>query len=65
MPQYTFSATRLLVEGEVQQIADREGRSRSEMICILLQAAVKERKRNRDKNAKKASPKHNTTDSGS
>lgn len=45
MPQYTFTSTESFVKGEVQAIADKENRSLSEMIDILLRRAVKERYR--------------------
>lgn len=47
MPQYTFTSTESFVKGEIQPIADREMRSLSEMINILLHQAVKERQRKR------------------
>jgi hypothetical protein len=48
MPQYTFTSTELFVRGEIQAIADKENRSLSEMIDILLRQAVKERLRKRN-----------------
>ena len=45
MPQYTFTSTEPFIKGEVQAIADKENRSLSEMIDILLHRAVKERYR--------------------
>lgn len=62
MPQYTFTSTESFIKGEVQAIADRENRSLSEMINILLQQAVKERLRKR--NGKKVRIPNNTTDFG-
>ncbi len=47
MPQYTFTSTDPFIKGEVQAIADKENRSLSEMIDILLRQAVKERYRKR------------------
>lgn len=47
MPQYTFTSTEPFVRGEIQAIADKENRSLSEMIDILLRQAVKERYRKR------------------
>lgn len=47
MPQYTFTSTKLFIEGEVEAIRQRENRTRSEMIDILLRQAVKERLRKR------------------
>lgn len=60
MPQYTFTSTALFIEGEVEAIRQREDRTRSEMIDILLRQAVKERLRRR--NAKKVHLQDNTTD---
>lgn len=60
MPQYSFTSTKELVEDEIQKIADREGRSRSDMINILLQLAVKEKTRKR--NAKKVYIERNASD---
>ena len=60
MPQYTFTSTKLFVEGEIEAIRQKENRTRSEMIDILLRQAVKERLRR--KNAK-ANIKHNSSDS--
>lgn len=55
MPQYTFSSTEPFIKGEVQAIADKEKRSLSEMIDLLLRQAVKERYRKRiNANVKKA-----------
>lgn len=51
MPQYTFTSDKEFIETEVQAIADRENRSRSEMIDILLHRAAKEA--NRKRNGKK------------
>ena len=45
MKQYTFSSTEDFIEGKLDKIAEREMRSRSEMIDILLRRAVKERTR--------------------
>jgi len=45
MPQFTFTSTDAFIRGEVQAIADKESRSLSEMIDILLRRAVKERYR--------------------
>ncbi len=45
MPQFTFTSTDAFIRGEVQAIADKENRSLSEMIDILLRRAVKERYR--------------------
>jgi len=47
MPQFTFTSTDAFVRGEIQAIADKESRSLSEMIDILLRQAVKERYRKR------------------
>jgi hypothetical protein len=49
MPQYTFTSTDLFIRGEVQAIADKEKRSLSEMIDILLRKAVHERYRKKKK----------------
>ena len=59
MPQYTFTSTKLFIEGEVEAIRQRENRTRSEMIDILLRQAVKERYRKR--NAKKVHIQDNAT----
>jgi len=47
MPQYTFTSTANFVEGEIEAIRQKENRTRSEMIDILLRQAVKERLRKR------------------
>ncbi len=60
MPQYTFTSTEPFVRGEIQAIADKENRSLSEMIDILLRQAVKERYRKRI--AKKVHIQDNSTD---
>lgn len=60
MPQYTFTSTKLFIEGEIEAIRQKENRTRSEMIDILLRQAVKERLRRR--NAKKVHLQDNTTD---
>jgi len=60
MPQYTFTSTKLFVEEEIEAIRQKENRTRSEMIDILLRQAVKERLRRR--NAKKVHLQNNTTD---
>jgi hypothetical protein len=52
MPQYTFTSTANFVEGEIEAIRQRENRTRSEMIDILLRQAVKERLRKRNAKAK-------------
>jgi len=59
MPQYTFTSTALFVEGEIEAIRQKENRTRSEMIDILLRQAVKERYRKR--NAKKVYIQDNAT----
>ena len=53
MPQYTFTADISLIS-EIEVISKREKRSRSEMIEILLQLAVREKNRKR-KNVQKDS----------
>ena len=60
MPQYTFTSTALFIEGEVEAIRQRENRTRSEMIDILLRRAVKEI--NRKRNGKKVHIPNNPTD---
>lgn len=60
MVQYTFSSEQEFMENEVFPLAIREHRSRSEMINLLLQQAVKERNRKR-KNAKSTQVLDNTT----
>lgn len=62
MPQYTFTSTKLFVEGEIEAIRQKENRTRSEMIDILLRQAVKERLRQRSKNAKKLHIQDNSSD---
>jgi len=49
MPQFTFTSTDAFVRGEIQAIADKEKRSLSEMIDLLLRQAVNERYRRRIK----------------
>lgn len=49
MPQFTFTSTDAFVRGEIQAIADKEKRSLSEMIDLLLRQAVHERYRRRIK----------------
>jgi hypothetical protein len=51
MPQYTFTSTAEFIEGEIESLRQKENRTRSEMIDILLRRAVKEI--NRKKNGKK------------
>lgn len=46
----------------IEEIAKRENRKFTPMIDLLLQLAVKEK--NRKRNAKKISSKHNTTNVG-
>jgi metal-responsive CopG/Arc/MetJ family transcriptional regulator len=48
---FTCSKDQLPLIEEIDEIANRDGRSRSGMIVLLLQQAVKERNRKR-KNAK-------------
>jgi len=45
MKQYTFSSEPEFIEGEVDKIAKKENRSRSEIIDTLLRKAVKEKNR--------------------
>ena len=59
MPQYTFTSTESFIS-EVKIMADREMRSFSEMIDILLRQAVKEKIRKR--NGKKLHIQDNPTD---
>ncbi len=58
MPQYTFSSEEQLIR-QVDELAEKDNRSRSEMISILLQVAVKEKTRKRI--AKKVYPEHNAS----
>ena len=62
MPQITFTCTEKDLEliTSIDELADRDGRSRSGMIVLLLQQAVKERTRKR--NAKKVHIQDNATD---
>jgi metal-responsive CopG/Arc/MetJ family transcriptional regulator len=46
MTQYTFSTEPEFIK-EIDAIADRENRSRSEVIVLLLRQAIKERNRKR------------------
>jgi metal-responsive CopG/Arc/MetJ family transcriptional regulator len=57
MKQYTFSSEPEFIEGEIDKIAERENRSRSEIIDLLLRRAIKERKRKR--NVKEIKPENN------
>lgn len=61
MPQYTFSTEENVIK-QVDELANKDLRSRSEMIAILLQLAVKEKTRKR--NAKKDNTKHNSPNMG-
>jgi len=62
MPQITFTCNTkdLGLITEVDELADKENRSRSGMIVLLLQAAVKERLRKR--NGKKLHIQDNSPD---
>ena len=62
MPQITFTCNQKDLEliTEVDELADKENRSRSGMIVLLLQAAVKERLRKR--NGKKLHIQDNSAD---
>lgn len=62
MPQITFTCNQKDLEliTEVDELADKENRSRSGMIVLLLQAAVKERLRKR--NGKKLHLQDNPAD---
>ena len=62
MPQITFTCNEKDLEliTSIDELADRDGRSRSGMIVLLLQQAVKERTRKR--NAKKVHIQDNATD---
>jgi len=62
MPQITFTCSRKDLEliDSIDGIAEKDGRSRSAMIVLLLQQAVKEK--NRKKNAKKLHIQNNPTD---
>ncbi len=57
MPQITFTCSQkdLDLIAEVDNLADKESRSRSGMIVLLLQAAVKERNRKKVKKKEIAS----------
>ena len=61
MPQYTFSAEESLIK-QVDELAIKDTRSRSEMIYILLQLAIKEKTRKR--NAKKDHTEYSAGDMG-
>lgn len=61
MPQYTFSTTENII-AQVDELANRDKRSRSVMIDILLQLAIKEK--NRKRNAKKNNTEYDTTNLG-
>jgi len=58
MPQYTFTSTAEFIEGEIEALRQKENRTRSEMIDILLRRAVKEIYRK--KNGKKVHIQDNT-----
>jgi hypothetical protein len=62
MPQFTFTSTNDFIRGEVQPIADKENRSLSEMIDILLRRAVKEKYRKGTKKNGQNNIQHNTAD---
>ncbi len=62
MPQYSFTSDKQLIDN-VDEIANRESRTRSEMIDLLLRLAVKEK--NRKRNGKKDNSQHNTGNMGS
>lgn len=50
MKQYTFSSEPEFIEGEIDKIAKKENRSRSEIIDTLLRKAVKEKNRKKKSN---------------
>jgi len=52
MPQYCFTSEEKIIS-EVDALAEKDGRSRSDMINILLGQALKERERQRMKNQSK------------
>lgn len=56
MKQYTFTSDKDLIL-EIDEIAERESRTRSVMIKLLLQLAVKEKNRKR-KNGKEVHIQH-------
>lgn len=58
--QYSFSSDEQLIS-QVDEIAGRESRSRSDMINLLLAQAIKERERQRNK--KRAKEIHTTDNS--
>ncbi len=62
MPQITFTCNQKNLEliSTLYELGDKDGMSRSGMIVLLLQQAVKERLRKR--NAKKVHFQDNTTD---
>ncbi len=53
MPQYTFTSEKDFIEQEVDSIALKERRTRSEMIDLLLRQAVKERNRKKKRATEK------------
>lgn len=65
MPQYSFSSDEETIR-KVDEISLRENRSRSEMINLLLNSAIKERERNRlkGKRAKENNTEHYTSNLG-
>jgi metal-responsive CopG/Arc/MetJ family transcriptional regulator len=62
MPQITFTCNERDMEliSEIDELANKDDRSRSGMIVLLLQQAVKER--NRKRNAKKLHIQNQPTD---
>ena len=60
MPQYCFTDNTITLIEQVDEIAKKEKRSRSEMIDILLRKAVHERYRK----SKKNNTQHNTQNVG-
>jgi hypothetical protein len=61
MPQVCSSLDKETID-QIQEIADREKRSFSKTVQLLLTQALKERIRNRLKNEKKNNTVHNPAD---
>jgi metal-responsive CopG/Arc/MetJ family transcriptional regulator len=58
MPQITFTCNErdMKLIADIDELADRDDRSRSGMIVLLLQNAVKERNRKRKKDSTESHP---------
>lgn len=54
MPQYTFTSEKEFIEEEIDYLAKKDNRTRSEIINALLHQAVKERNRHKEKRLRAA-----------